>query len=416
MLLKTLLNHVEKHKSFVYKNARLVKVQGSTRIEVQIEPRRNGQPLCSNCGQRGPGYDRLAERQLNYVPLWGIPVIFIYAMRRVDCPRCGVTVEEVPWAQGKSPLTKSFSRFLGVWARRLSWEQVASIFGTTWNRVYDAVKWVVLYGLENQDLSGINAIGVDEIAYKKGHKYLTVVYQLDEGRRRLLWLGQDRKEETLRGFFAWLGETRSAAIRFVCSDMWKPYLKVIHECAKGAANILDRFHIMANLGKALDDVRREEARRLEEEGREPILKHSRWCILKRVKNLTQRQFIKLRELLAYNLRTMRAYLLKEDFQQFWEYTYAANAGKFLDAWCTRTMRSKIEPMKKIARSLRKHRALILNWFKAKKQFSCAAVEGLNNKIKTTTKKAYGFRKPEVLEIALYHTLGELPLPPTTHEF
>lgn len=420
MLLKTLLNHVEKHKSFVYKKSRLIKGKTSTssesEIEILIEPRKNSYARCSGCGQSRPGYDRLPQRRFDYVPLWGMAVVFLYAMRRVDCPLCGVTVEEVPWARGKSPLTKSFSRFLAVWARRLSWGEVAFVFKTTWNRVYDAVEWVVLYGLENQDLTDITVIGIDELAYKKGHKYLTLVYQLDPGKRRLLWLGKDRKETTLRNFFLWFGEKRSKALRFVCSDMWKPYLNVIRECAKGTLHILDRFHIMANLNKALDEVRRNEANRLKEEGKEPILKHSRWCILKRVENLTKKQFTKLRELLAYNLTTMKAYLVKEDFQQFWEYTYAANAGKFLDAWCLRTMRSKMEPMKKIARSLREHRELILNWFKAKKEFSSAAVEGLNNKVKTTIKKSYGFKTDEVLEIALYHTLGDLPLPPTTHEF
>jgi len=419
MLLKTLLNYVEKHKSFVYGNTRLVSDNGPARIEVPIEPRKNSRPLCSTCGQPGPTYDTQrpdCPRRFEFVPLWGIPVFLLYCMRRVDCENCGVKVEKVPWAQGKHRLTTSFSRFLAVWARRLAWNEVASVFGTTWSRVYDAVRWVVAWGREHQDLSGVTAIGVDEIAYKKGHNYLTVVYQLNDGCRRLLWIGKDRTEETLRGFFSWFGDTRSAAIEFVCSDMWKPYLNVIHSCAKKALHILDRFHIMATMSRALDDVRREEAQRLRAEGREPVLKKSRWCILKRVENLTKTQLAKLRELLSYNLKTMRAYLLKEDFQNFWEYISPTWAGKFLDAWCTRTMRSKIEPMKKVARSLREHRELILNWFKARKQFSAGAVEGLNNKIKTTTKKSYGFRSVEALKIALYHTIGELPLPPTTHEF
>jgi transposase len=416
MLLKTLLNYVEKHKSFVYGTVHLVLDDGPARIEVQVRSRKNGRPLCSGCEQPGGTYDTLRERRFQYVPLWGIAVVFLYAMRRVNCQKCGVKVEKVPWAQGKHRLTTSFSRFLAVWARRLAWKEVASIFGTTWSRVYDAVRWAVAWGREHQDLSGITAIGVDEVAYKKGHNYLTVVYQLNDGCRRLLWIGKDRTEETLRGFFSWFGTARSATIQFVCSDMWQPYVKIIQTCAEQAIYILDRFHIMATMNRALDDVRRQEVSRLRAEGREPVLKKSRWCILKRVENLTKTQFAKLRELLAYNLKTMRAYLLKEDFQHFWDYISPTWAGKFLDAWCTRTMRSRIEPMKKVARSLRQHRELILNWFRAQKQFSCGAVEGLNNKIKTTTKKSYGFRSVEVLKIALYHTIGELPLPPTTHEF
>lgn len=416
MQLKTLLNYVEKYSSFVYGIPQLVKDPESPRIEIPIQPRKNSSPICSICKQPGPIYDTQSERRFQYVPLWGIAVFFLYCMRRVNCKKCGVKVEEVPWSQGKHRLTTSFSRFLAIWARRLPWNEVASIFGTQWNQVYAAVRWVVTWGLEHQDLSGITAIGVDEIAYKKGHHYLTVVYQINIGCKRLLWIGKDRSEKTLREFFFWFGETRSTAIQFVCSDMWKPYLNVIKTYAKNALNILDRFHIMSNMNKALDEVRREEARRLAAKGYEPVLKNSRWCILKRINNLTKNQIAKLKELMQYNLKTTRAYLLKEDFQQFWEYISANWAGKFLDAWCTRTMRSKIEPMKKIARSLRGHRELLLNWFKAKKQFSSGAVEGLNNKIKTTTKKSYGFKSEKVLIIALYHTLGQLPLPPSTHEF
>ena len=337
----------------------------------------------------------------------------VYTMRRVNCPTCGPTVEMVPWAEGKSPRTKAFSWFLAVWARRLSWSEVGDIFGTNWNRVYDAVKWAVSYGLAHRDLGGITAIGVDELAYSKGHKYMTVVYQINSERRRLLWIGWDRTEATLRGFFTWFGEARSAALRYVCSDMWKPYLKVIREQATGALNILDRFHIMCNMNKALDEVRRQEVRRLKAADKRPVLKHTRWCILKRGFNLTTNQISTLCELLAMNLKTVKAYLMKEDFHQFWEYTYPANAGKYLDGWCKRVMRSRIEPMKKIARSLRVHRALLLNWFAAKKRFSSGIVEGMNNKLKTTARKSYGFGTQQVLQIALYHTLADLP--PTLHK-
>ena len=129
-----------------------------------------------------------------------------------------------------------------------------------------------------------------------------------------------------------------------------------------------------------------------------------------------RQVEKLAEVLRYNLRTVRAYLLKEEFQFFWEYTSAWRPGRFLDQWCTKTMRSRIEPMKKVAKMLRNHRELILNWFRAKKEFSSGVVEELNNKAKVTTKKAYGFRTFRSLEIALYHTLGNLPEPEVTHRF
>ncbi len=148
-------------------------------IEVSIRPRTNGRPICSGCHQVRPGYDQLPERRFEFVPLWGIAVYFLYAMRRVECPTCGVKVERVPWADGKSSLTTSFQWFLAGWAKRMCWKDVATAFHVGWDRVYTAVKHAVSWGLEHRDLEGIEAIGVDEVQWHRGHKYQTVVYQLD---------------------------------------------------------------------------------------------------------------------------------------------------------------------------------------------------------------------------------------------
>src|SRR5580692_4494114 len=198
--------------------------------------------------------------------------------------------------------------------------------------------------------------------------------------------------------------------------MWQPYLRVIRERCTNAVNILDRFHIVAKMNEALDDVRAAEARRLVQDGYEPVLKKTRWCVLDRKANLTGLQRFRLRDLLRYNLKTVRAYLLKEDFQQFWEYHSPTWAAKFLDDWCQQVMRSRIEPMKKVAKTLLGHRELILNYFRAKKQFSSGVIEGLNNKAKLTMRKAYGFRTFRVIELALYHALGKLPEPNVAHRF
>lgn len=173
---------------------------------------------------------------------------------------------------------------------------------------------------------------------------------------------------------------------------------------------------MTHFGKAVDKVRATEARELKAKGQEPALTGSRWCLLKRPDNLTDRQNSKLKELLAINLKTVRAYLLKEDFQFFWHYATAGWAARFLDEWCRRTMRSRLVPMKKIVKMLRTHRELLLNWFRTKGQVALGAVEGFNNKAKVTSRKAYGFRSFDVLKIALYHTLGSLAEPKATHRF
>jgi len=415
MQLKTILNRVERYKSFVYGEPRWADDTRGT-IEVPIEPRTNGRPVCSGCGKRRPGYDRLQPRRFDFVPLWQIAVVFVYALRRVNCPRCGVVVERVPWSTGKSRLTTTYQWFLAGWARRLSWQEVATVFHTTWEHVRNSVWYAVAWGLMHRDLQGVTAIGIDEIQWQRGHRYLTLVYQIDAGCRRLLWIGRERTEQSLRRGLELLGESFCAQLRFVCSDMWQPYLKVLAEQAGAAIHVLDRFHIMKQLGEAIDEVRAGEARRMKQDGYEPVLKHSRWCLLKRPENLTDKQTVKLRELLKYNLRSVRAYLHREDFQRFWEYQSPGWAGRFLDEWSCRVMRSRLEPLKKVARSLRKHRELLLNWFRAKGTISAGIVEGFNNKAKLTMRKSYGFREYETIELALYHQLGHLPQPEFTHEF
>ena len=417
MQLKTILNRVQKFKSFVYGDiVWLDSDKGNLALLVQVEARTKSKPICSGCDRPGAGYDTLPARMFEFVPLWNIAVFFAYALRRVNCETCGVKVEKVPWADGKNTLTKTYMQFLAAWAKKLSWKEVAVSFRTTWEKVFRSVDWAVRWGLAHRDLSNVQAIGVDEVLWQRGHKYLTVVYQIDPECKRLLWVGKDRTIKTLLRFFRTFGKERAAHLLFVCSDMWKPYLKVIAKKASQAIHVLDRFHIAMHMNKAIDEVRAKETRELKAKGLAPILTHSRWCLLKRPENLTSKQEVKLSDLLRCNLQAVRSYLLKEDFQFFWDYVSPFWAGEFLDLWCKRVMRSRIEPMKKVARMLRSHRELLLNWFRARKTISGGVIEGLNNKLKLTTKKSYGFRTFRVAEIALYHTLGALSEPEWTHRF
>ena len=413
MSIKTLLNRCHPIRYFVYGKACLVGQQ----LHVDVRPRNGSQGHCSGCGERGPTYDTAREvRSFEFVPLWGFAVFLAYHMRRIKCATCGVCTEQVPWAEGKHHSCNVYRVFLARWARRLSWSEVAQIFGTTWGVVYRSVRWVVDYGRAHRSLDGVEAIGVDEIAVWKGNKYLTVVYQIDHGARRLLWGGRDRTKATIRSFFTMFGEARSKALRFVASDMWKPYLDVIKLKAGQALNILDRFHVVMMLNKAVDEVRAKEARELARRGYEPILKHTRWCFLKRRENLSVDQERKLKDVLHYDLRSIRAYLLKEAFDSFWTYTTPWWAEWFIDKWCKRAMQSRLDPIKKFVKTLRAHKPLLLNWFRARAQIALGAVEGMNTNTKLAIRKARGFRTYHVLETALYHELGRLPEPPFIHTF
>lgn len=421
--IKTILNCVQRFVGFVYSDVRMhVGRNGRPEsIEITLQPHGGMRGRCSQCRRPAPGYDRLPERSWLHVPLWAIPTFFRYAPRRVECAEHGVVVEHIPWSDGKRPVTLAMMAFLARWARRLSWREVARVFQTSWQAVYRSVEWFVEWGLAHRQLHGVESIGVDEIHWGRGLRadnFLTVIYQIDAGCRRLLWVGRRRSQATLRRGLKALGPEVIQGLRFVCSDMWKPYLQVIATHAGQALHVLDRFHITSHLNQAVDQVRRAESTRLRGQSQKAAqrLKHLRWPLLRRGSRVRGRAREKLNALLATKLATARAWDLKETFRYFWHYKSPIWAGAFLDYWCFRAMRSRLEPMQKVARMLRAHEELILNWFRAKGEISSGAVEGLNNKIRVVTRRSYGFRTYEAMEIALYHNLGRLPEPESTHSF
>src|SRR3989441_6540742 len=420
---KTILNRIQHFAGFVYREVRFgYSARGRLRIHVCLEPHRSSRGSCSACRKPAPGYDRLPQRSWLFVPLWGIKTYFFYAPRRVECPVHGVVVEHIPWSDGKRPVTLTMMCFLSRWARRLSWRETARAFRTSWECVYRSVEWFVQWGLAHRKLEGVQSIGVDEIHWgksKRADNFLTVIYQIDRHCRRLLWVGKRRTQATLRRGLAALGAEVVQGLRFVCRDMWRPYLGVLAAQAGQASHVLDRFHITAHLNQALDQVRRAESGQLRAAGLAAAerLKNMRWKLLRRGSRVRGRARRELRRLLNSKLVTARAWALKDLFEHFWSYKSVRCAAQFLGFWTWRALRSRIEPMKKVARTLRTHEELILNWFRAKGEISSAAVEGLNNKIRVVTRRSYGFRTYNAMEIALYHTLGKLPEPNEfTHRF
>ena len=417
---KTILNRIQHFVGFVYQDVRLHGGRiGQPWLTVTLQPHKGVRGRCSECRRPAPGYDRLPQRHWLFVPLWGMPSWFLYAPRRVECPEHGIVVEHIPWNEGKRPITLAMMGFLARWARRLSWRETARAFGASWEAVYSSVEWFVQWGLAHRSLEDIEAIGVDEIHWGKGKRadqFLTVIYQIDRECRRLLWVGRRRTQATLRRGLKELGPQVVQGLRYVCSDMWQPYLKVLAKEAAQALHILDRFHIVQLLNQAVDEVRRAESTRLRGQPLADRLKKMRWKLLRRGSRVRGQARLKLWGLLQSKLATGRAWDLKECFDHFWHYTSVHWAGGFLDYWTERALRSRLEPMKRVARTLRKHEPLLLNWFRAKGEVSSGAVEGLNNKIRVVTRRSYGFRTYPAMELALYHNLGRLPEPETTHEF
>lgn len=188
--LKTLLNLKENHTGFVYKDVRLKRAtkEFQPRIEINVTARKGSKGICSGCGEKRPVYDRLAQREFLHVPLWGIIVVLLYCMRRFNCPTCGVVVESVPWGCGKSPLTQGYAWFLSEWAKLLTMQEVARQIKLTWHHVFAAVSMAVTSGRERMEMSGITAIEVSKIHWAKNF-FMTLVYQIDNHCKRLLWCG-----------------------------------------------------------------------------------------------------------------------------------------------------------------------------------------------------------------------------------
>lgn len=414
---KTLLNHAQPIPGFVYEQAEFLNDRKDGRIDVVIRAHAQIRPKCSECQRTCPGYDRLPARCWSQVSTWTILCFYHYAPRRVDCPEHGIVVEQMPWNEGKHRMTIGMMAFLAMWARRMSWLETARAFKVSWESVFRSVEWTVRWGLKHRVLEGVKALGIDDLHWGRAG-FLTLIYQIDDGSRRLLWIGQKRTQAALQAGLDTLGPAVISGVEYVCSDMWRPYLNVIGKRIAHALHVLDRFHIASHLNGAVDEVRRGEMSRLNAAGKTTasMLKKMRWPLLKNRCRVLGRARKRLNTLIFSKLATARAWILKDTFQHFWTYHSVGHASRFLDAWCQRAMRSRLPPMKKVARMLRRHQPLILNWFRAKGALSSGAVEGLNNKIRVTTRRAYGFRTFNALEVALYHSLGKLPEPPRTHRF
>lgn len=329
-----------------------------------------------------------------------------YRPRRVNCPRCGVRVEEFPWAEPWARVTTALAQAVAVLARELSWQGTARQYGLNWKSVATIVKRAVEYGLRHRKRPPVHVIGIDEVSRRKGQVYLTVVYDLE--RRVLLWVGEDRTEEAVRKFFTQeMGRRRCGTLRVVCMDMWAPYIHLVRQHASNAQILFDRFHIVKHLNEAVDEVRRSLWRRLRGKER-ATFKGTRWLLLKNPWNLNDSQRERLSTLVRWNTPLVRAWYLKEAFQLFWTYLQPKRAQEHLRKWMNSAMRSKLEPFKKFVRLLRSHLDGVLAWTKIR--LSNGALEGMNNKIKSISHRSFGFRSANHFIAAIYHCCGRLPLP------
>jgi transposase len=394
------------------KDHRIVRVTEDTKkliIHIDIKGRRK--LPCSVCGRRQKVRDRLSQREWRHVPLWNIPVFIRYRPARIRCIDCGIKVELIPWSNGKSSIAVPLSLTLANWSKKIPMNVVAKLYGVCWNTVYSAVKQIVDFGLACRNDYATTVIGIDEISRKKGHVYLTQLYDLVH--KKLLYTIEDRTYESLSALFKQWGQDKLMHIKGICCDMWDPYIKAINEYLPHAIIVFDKFHLIRQLLDAVNKVRKQEAEILKESNPE-LLKGTKYLWLKNPWNLTEKQKQRMSYLEKMNLKINRAYMLKENFRELWTFTNRIEAKKFLDHWFWLATHSRIQPMRKFAWLVRNHQKGILAWFDL--YINNGVVEAMNNVAKTISHQAKGYRSSKTFSTILMHCMGKLDSPNWVHKF
>jgi len=364
-------------------------------------------PRCGGCGRRAPGYDRRPERDWRHLAVGSTVLWLRYAPWRVACPDCGVTVEQVPWARHDRRFTLALEELVAYLARAMDFTAITRLVGVSWRAVAGVVERVVAERLPDARLQGLRAIGVDEFSYRKRHRYLTVVVDHDRG--KVVWAAKGRGADALAGLFEHLGEAGCAAIESVTMDMAGGYKKAVREYLPHARIVFDRFHVQRLASDAVDAVRRSEVRGAEDPAMARVIKRSRYALLKSPWNMSRSQHQKLADIQANNERLYRARLLNDALADALDYRQPKRARQALEEWLRWASRSKIEPFVRLARTIRDHKQGILAYIKDR--LTNGFAEGINNRLRTIARRAYGFHSAESLISMLFLCAGGIELDP-----
>ncbi len=373
-------------------------------IVVAVRPRKRG-PRCGGCGRRASIYDSKPARRWRHLSYGSTKVWLSYAPRRTSCDRCKVRIEQVPWAVGRTKFTEDFEELVAYLAQTTDKTTVAKLMGISWSTVGKITKRVVDRRLAPDRLDDLAIIGIDEFSYRKRHRYVTVV--VDHERARIVWAAEGKSSDTLGSFFELLGEERRSRIVGATIDLGGAYIKAIRQWLPQAQIIFDRFHVQRLASDAVDEVRRDEVRRHTD--KTDSVKGTRYALLKSPWNLTQRDREKISEVQKTNKRVYRAYLLKETLAQALDYVQPRRAEKALNEWLAWAARSQLEPFKRIARTIRKHKEGILEYVRSR--FTNAVVEGFNNRIRMVARRAFGYHSAGALIAMMFLCCGGLTLKP-----
>jgi transposase len=365
--------------------------------------------VCPKCGRECPLHDHQHERSWRHLDTCQYQTLIHAAVPRTECPEHGVLTVQVPWAEPLGRFTLLFERLAIDWLRAASQQKVAERLGLSWDEVHGIMERAVARGLKRREAEEVPYIGVDEKAFRKGHRYATLV--VDLARSRVLYVAADRKQSSLDGFWSTLNVKQKEGIQGVAMDMWEPYENSVkaHLPAAEEKIVYDKFHVAKHLGEAVDQVRRAENKQLRAAGDDRLV-GTRYDWLRNPNAMDDLEWREFGALRSSNLKTARAWALKEQAMVVWDYAYEKPARKHFDWWYRWATHSRLKPMIQKARMLKSRLTGVLTYLKHR--ITNAASESLNSKIQWVKYTARGFRNFDNFAAAIYFHCGGLDLSPS----
>lgn len=375
-------------------------------LHLWVKPYKNG-CRCPHCKRRGRILRTMDEPRIwRDLPICRWSVLFWYHPREILCPTHHRIQEDIPWADSYARVTYRFEYLLLVYCQIMTQKAAARILHIPKSTLSDLLHRTIARIRNGHRIRGLRSIGIDEISYAKSHRYATIVYDLN--RARVLWVGPGKGRETIDLFFnEQLSDYQKNQIKWASCDMSQAYIGAIEYHCPNAKLVLDRFHIVKALNMAVDEVRKEQWRQASADQRK-ALKGLRWLLYKHSSNRSKKDTRILNALTKGNRRIHRAWVLKDEFEQFWEYKAQWAAERFLKNWTTTALKSRLEPLCKFVRTIRKNIHRLLPFIESR--LTNATAEGLNRIIKMTKNRASGFRSLSAFSDMIFLTVGDVDIP------
>jgi len=372
------------------------------RLDIIIDFKKGSKFSCPECGTEHCLIHDTKERTWRHLDFFQHQAYLTARVPRVSCGTCGVKQINVPWARKNTGFTLLFEIMILQFAQYMAIEPLSVMVNVHTDSLWRILSHYVDQAHSQLDMSSMENIGIDEFSKKSGHQYMTVFGDLDES--RVVYLSDGRKTDTIHQFADFLKQRSidTCQIRYACTDMWRAYLRGLNERFPMATLVFDRYHVIAMMNQAVDLVRRNEYKE------QKILKNTRYLWLKNEPHLTQKQRKTIDSLNNLNLKTSRAYRIKEALRQLWSCQNRKQAELYLKKWYFWATHSRLEPIIQFAKTVKQHWTGILNYFHSK--ITNGIIEGINSKIKTAMKRAYGFKSFKYIRIIVYLVAGKLSLP------